>query len=251
MLKYSLVKLDFRPIVCYNQTHIGSGKLILFYMLSTILFTIYMSLITVLNYGNYSIANPTAKAVEPIATRQMSLETRYGNTFVNDVFKDNILLTIDYATGKKIDPKNVNWAEMSKPFSYTISLKPGEVFAFHDDVLPEFEGKVAKTTNAHFNSVEGFKSDGYLVGDGVCHLASLLYWVAKDAGLKTEAPTNHNFANIPEVPKEYGVSIYATPGANMSDKVQNLYITNDRDKEIAFVFNYDGKNLKISAVESI
>lgn len=188
---------------------------------------------------------------EPIAVRQFSLEQRYADSFVNTVFKDNILLTIKYLAGEKIDPKNINFEEIRKPFEYKLVLKPGEAFAYHDDVLPSFEGKIVKTTNAHFNTQEGFRSSGFLVGDGVCHLASLLYWVARDAGLETLAKVNHNFANIPEIPREYGVSIYAYPGKQYSDQMQNLYITNNKDREIAFEFKYDGQNLKINIVEAL
>ena len=158
---------------------------------------------------------------------------------------------IKYTKGEKIDPSKIDWEKIGKPMEYRLSLKPGETFAFHDDVLPKYDGKVKKTTNSHFNSSEGFKSDGYLVGDGVCHLASLLYWVAKDAGLDTLAPTNHDFANIPDVPREYGVSIYAYPEKRESDAVQNLYITNNKNKEVAFEFEYDGNKLRIKAVEKL
>jgi len=189
--------------------------------------------------------------VEPLASREFSLENRYTSEFVNDVFKDNILLTLKYLAQEKIDPKKINFEKVRKPFDYRIVLKPRETFAFHDDVLPEFEGKIAKTTNAHFNGEEGFRSSGFLVGDGVCHLASLLYWVARDAKLEAVSKVNHNFANIPQVPNEYGVSIYAFPGKQTTDQMQNLYITNNRDQEIAFEFIYDGQNLKITVVESI
>lgn len=196
--------------------------------------------------GQPHVANP-----EPIAVREFSLEKRYEDSFVNDVFRDNILLTLKYLTLEEINPKKINFERVRKPFDYKIVLKPRETFAFHDDVLPEFEGKIAKTTNAHFNGQEGFRSSGFLVGDGVCHLASLLYWVAREAGLETFAKVNHNFANIPQVPREYGVSIYAYPGKQYSDQMQNLYITNNRDHQIAFEFAYDGQNLKITVVESI
>lgn len=189
------------------------------------------------------------KVPEPISVREFSLDKRYGNDFVNNVFKDNILLTIKYLAGEKIDPKNINWQKIENSFEYKLTLKRGETFAFHDDVLPKYEGKVKKTTNSHFNSQEGFKSDGYLVGDGICHLASLLYWAARDAGLDAEARVNHNFANIPEVPKEFGVSIYAYPGKQYSDQMQNLYITNNKNQDIVFEFKFDGKNLKISVIE--
>ena len=196
--------------------------------------------------GQPGVANP-----EPIAVREFSLEKRYADSFVNDVFKDNILLNVKYLAHEKIDPKKVNFEDVRKPFEYEFILKPGETFAFHDDVLPEHDGKVTKTTNAHFNSQEGFRSSGYLVGDGVCHLASLLYWVAKDAGIEVLAPTRHDFANIPEIPKEYGVSIYAYPGRQSSDQMQNLYITNNKDRQITFEFSYDGQNLEIKVFETL
>lgn len=198
-----------------------------------------------------SLGQPIAADPEPIAVREFSLEQRYADSFVNTVFKDNILLTVKYLAGEKIDPQNIDWSTIEKSFEYKIVLKPGETFAFHDDVLPEFEAKVSKTTNAHFNSQEGFRSSGYLVGDGVCHLASLLYWVAQDAGLETVSKINHGFANIPEVPKEYGVSIYTYPGKQIGDQMQNLYITNNKTHQIVFEFKYDGQNLKITVAESI
>jgi len=179
----------------------------------------------------------------------MSLETRYAVPQVNEVFKDNILLTLAYLDGQVKSAKDINWEKLRKKGDVEIVLKKGEVFAFHEDALPDYSGKVAVTTGAHFNSGEGFKSDGWLVGDGVCHFASLLYWVAKDAGLETKAPTNHNFANIPEVPKEYGVSIYYMPGQKNTSENQNLYIKNTKDKDIRFAFEYDGVNLKINASE--
>ena len=188
-------------------------------------------------------------APKVLATHEFSLETRYTNNFVNDVFKDNILLTLAYLRGG-VSKAPVNWTEVTKPFQYTLTLQPGEVFAFDDSVLDQFKGKKGYTTNAHFNSQEGFKSDGYLVGDGVCHLASLLYWVAKDAGLDSLAPTNHNFAEIQGVPREYGVAIFYQPNEQGESASQNLYVTNNKDKAISFVFKYDGKTLAISALEN-
>ena len=96
------------------------------------------------------------------------------------------------------------------------------------------------TTNAHFNYQDGFKSDGYLTGDGVCHLASLMYWAAKDAGLTAYAPTSHDFAIINGVPREYGVSIYSVPDDFDTSARQNLYIQNNLNFPVAFIFNYDG-----------
>jgi vancomycin resistance protein YoaR len=104
---------------------------------------------------------------------------------------------------------------------------------------------VVKTTNAHYNSTEGFKSDGYLIGDGVCHLASLFYWAAKDAGLETLAPVNHDFAAIPQIDKQYGVAIYADPNNATISQQQNLYIKNNQSEAVTFRVVYNGKDLTV------
>lgn len=198
-----------------------------------------------------SMVNLTIKA-QPLAKHEFSLAKRYENSFVNQVFKDNILLTMAYLQYDGNVRQPISWSEIYKPFRYILTLQPGETFAFHDSVFPQYQQKpVKKTTKAHFNAQDGFKSDGYLFGDGVCHLASLLNWVAKDAGLKVEAPTNHNFAPIPEVPKEYGVSIYNQPGSDSANATQNLYITNNKQNTVVFMFDYDGEFLHISASELI
>lgn len=184
-----------------------------------------------------------------MATRTISLEKRYSNAFVNDVFKDNILLTLQYMD-HDVDEKKIDWSSIEKPFQFEIQLQPDTIFAFHDKVLPEYQGKIAKTTGAHFNGAEGFKSDGYLTGDGVCHLASLMNWVARDAGLDVTARVNHNFANIPEVPKEYGTSIMTGSGNVSADEMQNLYIKNNQKKTVVLRFNFDGANLTIAVAKS-
>lgn len=183
------------------------------------------------------------------AERSYSLADRYPVPMVSDVFRDNILLTLAYMNGRVPDPKNINWSEIRKPQTYSFTLKPGEVFAFQDNILPQFKGKVTQTMNAHFMWDEGYKSDGWLTGDGVCHLASFMYWVAKDAGLEALAPTNHDFANIPDVPKQYGVAIFYNPNAPDSSALQNLYITNTFDKPITFVFTYNGTALDVEVID--
>lgn len=174
-----------------------------------------------------------------LAKRAFSLNRRYSNTFVNDVFRDNILLTMKYLSGQN----------MEKNSHYEMELKPDEVFAFHDSILPHYQSEVVKTTNAHFSADEGFKSDGYLIGDGVCHLASLIYWAAKEAGLEAVAPVNHDFANIPEIPKEYGVAIFSLKGQASGSAQQNLYIKNNHKNPVVFKFDYDGENLQVAVVE--
>ncbi len=208
--------------------------------------TIFISLILGLVRPAVNKLPVTAHA--QLASRTFSLDDRYGNTFVNDVFKDNILLTMSYMDGQVKAKNDIDWAQVEKPFTYEFTLNPGEEFAFHDQLLPAYAQNVVKTTNAHYNFDEGFKSDGYLVGDGVCHLASFIYWVAKDAGLTAIAPTNHNFAKIADVPKEYGVAIFANPYAK-SGGSSNLYIVNNKEKPIKFVFDYKNDNLSVSVVE--
>lgn len=193
-----------------------------------------------------------APVTEPItlAQREISLSNRQPVPVVNEVFKKNILLNLHYLDSRVRPGEKVNWDEVTKPFSISFKLDPGQSFAYHDDVLPEFQDKIVRTTNAHFNSQEGFLTDGYLYGDGVCHLASIIYWVAKDAGLDSLAPTNHSFAVIPDIPREYGVSIYNSPLSRGSNVRQNLYITNNKEESITFIFEYKNEALKVIAVES-
>ncbi|MBI4038346.1 VanW family protein [Candidatus Daviesbacteria bacterium] len=184
-----------------------------------------------------------------LAYQEMSLDNRYADKFVNEVFKKNILLNLAYLNGQVTGAKDINWDQISKPFKYEFKLAPNSTFAFHDSVADKYKDSLVKTTNAHFNAAEGFRTDGYLFGDGVCHLASLLYWVAKGANLETKAPTNHDFANIPDIPREYGVSIYSNPYSKTSNAQQNLYITNNKNKPVAFKFEYQDNKIKVSIVE--
>lgn len=183
-----------------------------------------------------------------LAVKTMSLDNRYPVPAVNEVFKQNILLTLAYMQGEKpLQP--VEETAIDKPVHYAITLHQGEVFAFHDDLLPEYAGKVVATTQAHFNSQEGFKSDGYLIGDGVCHLASLIDFAARRAGLMVVAPTRHDFAPIPDVPKQYGVSIYASPTESSASAVQNLYITNPLSQTVMIVFDYHDSRLQVTILK--
>ena len=208
--------------------------------------TLFMPILTVFGLNVYDpIPKPNI-----LSQKEIRLSNRQPVLSVNEVFKKNILLNLFYLDNRIRPGQKVEWDEITKPFSISFKLNPGEVFAYHDDVLPQYQTKVVKTTNAHFNATEGFLTDGYLYGDGVCHLASIIYWTAKEAGLDSVAPTNHNFASIPEVPKEYGVSIYNNPRASGSNVRQNLYITNNLQNPVTFIFEYKNDNLKVIAVES-
>ncbi len=185
-----------------------------------------------------------------LGSQKMSLEKRYGNKPVNDVMKDNILLTLYYLSGKVKKPADINWDTITtKPFQYDLVLAPGEAFAFHEDALPEFSEKVVATTHATFGPEDGFKSDGYLYGDGVCHFASLINWAAQDAGLSVTARVNHNFAKIPEIDAKYGTSIYYAPGNHATSQAQNLYVVNNRANPVHIVFTVKNNVLDVTISE--
>lgn len=188
---------------------------------------------------------------QTLSTTQMNLDNRaVPGSLMAEVMRDNILLTTAYMRGVITDPQNINWENVRKPFTYSFELKPGETYSFQKDALPEYQNSIVKTIDVNFAGQDGFKHDGYLMGDGVCHLASLFYWAALDAGLEAKAPTNHNFAVIPEIPREYGVAIYSMPGNPEANANQNLYIKNDTSGLIKFVIKYDGKNLETKVVKS-
>lgn len=193
------------------------------------------------------VLSPIAKQEkqEVLAQREISLDKRYGNTFVNNVFKDNILLNLAYVSGKVKSPADIKWDKVRENSRYEMVLQPGEIFAYHDDVLPQFKGKKIKTITSDFGAADGYKTDGLLYGDGVCHFATLINWAAQDAGLKVLAPVRHDFAPVPEIPREYGTSIYTTAGASHTSEMQNLYVENNFDKPVTIVFEYTDPILKV------
>lgn len=193
--------------------------------------------------------NPPAERI--IGEHQFSLEDRYAVKSVNEVFKKNILLNLAYLNQSVTNKGEIDWEKIEKPTHYEFILKPGQTFAYHNDVLNQYEGRLVKTTNAHFGSQEGFISDGYLFGDGVCHLASLINWAAQDAALDIKVTKNHDFAVIPDVPKEYGVSIYTNQSVKGSGANNNLYITNNKDHVVKFHFDYNGVDLKVYLTEEV
>jgi hypothetical protein len=210
-----------------------------------------VSLVLALTIGGSTMANqpniePQKVTETVLGSREMSMDYRYPVASVSKVFKDNILLNIAYLDGRVSEASDINWEEVTKPFSSQFTLQPNEAFAYHEGLLPEYKDKVVLTTNAHFSKQDGFKTDGYLYGDGVCQLASLINWAALDANLEVKAPSNHDFAAIPEVPKKYGVAIYYDPNSLSKSSRQNLYIVNNQDKPVTFRFDYDGSKLKVS-----
>lgn len=228
-------------------------------MTNAILLSLALSLITPNPLAFLDGANTTKEAISvptqvqmpvQLAVREMSMGYRYPVPSVSEVFKDNILLNIAYLDGRVSSASEIDWSKVTQSSRSEFTLKPGEVFAYHDEVLPQYKGKVSVTTHTEFNKKDGYKSDGYLYGDGVCQLASLINWAARDAKLDVYAPANHDFAAIPEVPKEYGVAIYFDSNDPAHSANRNLYIRNNQDKPVTFIFDFDGEKLKISVTKS-
>lgn len=185
---------------------------------------VVVSLIVLISTALLPVSSAAGPLLSPIfrnqevvlAERFLDISIRDEDPYTNEVFAYNILLALDYlGNGGFV-------------------LQPGEIFAFHSNVLSEFaEPKV--TMNSRFFIEEGYKSIGGLGGNGVCHLASLMNWVASEAGLEVVAPNGHNFAPISGAPEEYGTSIrFQSPN-------QNLYIKNNFDYPVRFVFKIAGQ----------
>jgi hypothetical protein len=162
---------------------------------------------------------------EVLAEHFLDLKVRSESDAVNEVFKDNILLALEY-------------------YGYSFILKPEEVFAFHANIASEFADLPVKTGGTNYTAKEGYKTILGLPGNGVCHLASLMNWTAADAGLEVTARVNHDFAPIPEVPREYGTSIRYMPAGGNSQN-QNLYIKNTFDFPVKFVFTTDSESVSL------
>lgn len=176
---------------------------------------------------------------EVLSSRTLSLSNRHANSNINQIFKKNILLNLAYLEGSATKNSPINWQEVVQPQSFRVSLNPGETFAYHDHVLDEYKSSLALTTNTHFNASDGYLNSGFLFGDGVCHLASILNWAAQDAGLDVEVTKAHSIAPIPDIPDKYGVSIYTIESDPNSGTKNNMYITNNQAETVIFEFTYD------------
>ena len=196
-------------------------------MINTILTTaLSASLIfTPIPSGDLNVAGQAGQLVEAghqvLSSEIMDLNNRYSVASISNGFKENILIALKY-------------------LGLEIRLKPNEVFAFHDKgILPEFKESEIITQESDFTTNYGYKVVAGLGGNGVCHLASFMNWVASEAGLEVVAPTNHNFATIPGIDKKYGTSI----STRNSPERQNLYIRNNFDFPVEFRFFLLGNNL--------
>ena len=168
------------------------------------------------------VADQTAQMVQQkvlLASESMDLGNRYPVESISEGFKENILIALGYLASKGVAFRGYEAGE-----EFSLVLQPGEVFAFHKKgILPEFKESKIISQESDFTTNYGYKVVAGLGGNGVCHLASLIYKTALHAGLEVVAPTNHNFASIPGIEKEYGVSISTRNGPER----QNLYIKNN------------------------
>lgn len=218
------------------------------------------------------VATPSSNiAKEQVMARQeLNLTNRIPNyPDGNEIFSDNILLSLHYLKGDVQElkvkdnsrpasqqggqaqaisgPDDIDWKKVRQPFEVDFVLKPGEIYAFHNNILPEFNppaGGAKYTMNSRFYMDEGYKALGGLGGNGVCHLATLVNWAAEDAGLESVARVNHDFYPVPGVPREYGVSIFSVSAE------QNLYIKNNFGVPVKFEFKADEKKVALSISKS-
>lgn len=218
--------------------------------------------------ATYSGGFVLSESISPetvLAQKTMNLRTRHPDKWVNEVFSDNILLNLHYFKGDVDSLKDngkINWEKALVPFEFTMTLNPGQTFAYHRNLLPEFKDKNVITGKSRFWFDEGYKSDGYLVGDGVCHLATFFNWVAKtarppspggeatgeQAGLEVVSYVNHDFLPVPEIPKEFGTSIFYSPDGARGSARQNLYITNNFSYPVEFQISAGDGRVEIKIV---
>lgn len=200
-----------------------------------------LSLMTSVSLTQIPIVSQSAIFVEErtLAKEELKLTDRLADKYGNEVFSDNILLSLHYLKGdvnsvkksqKVNSAEDIDWEKVRKPFEVSFELKPGETFAFHNKELPEIKDSVVKSTNSKFITTEGYKVFAGLGGNGVCHIASLVNMTSKKGGLEVISKVNHDFYPIPDVPREYGTSIFS------DSEDQNLYIKNNLERNVNFVF---------------
>ncbi len=187
--------------------------------------------------------SPRIESVEPkiLAEHDLDLTNRLPGEYGNQVFTDNILLSLHYLKGDVERP--LDWDKIREPFEVSFTLQPGEVFAFHGNSLVGLHPVI--TMNSRFFMEEGYRSLAGLGGNGVCHLASLINWTAYEAGLEVFAPVGHDFFPISGIPKEFGVSIKS------QDPRQNLYIRNNKDISLVFEFRINDQSINLKIIEGL
>lgn len=171
---------------------------------------------------------------ETVASQSIDLSYRYPEQGISEGFKENILIAVDY---------------LNKINDGVIILNPNEVFSFHKNILPEYANYKIVTQESGFIVKDGYKTVAGLGGNGVCHLASLMNWAAQEAGLEVRSDVNHDFAAIPGIDPKYGTSIKYIPSGGLNSQRQNLYIKNNKDYQVWFLFELEGENLRFSILK--
>jgi hypothetical protein len=197
---------------------------------SALLFTTTVMPVNPMVIGQPSFLTSSPVVVnQSVASETLDLKTRSPFPSVNEGFGDNILLSLHYLNGEKFSAGQVNWEEIRKPLKVSFMLGPDQVFAFHDLVLPQYQNP-AVTLNSNFSMKDGYKFVAGLPGSGVCHLATLMTWVAKEAGLEVTALASHDFAPVKGIDRKYGTAIMS------NSATQNLYIKNNSGVPLVFEF---------------
>jgi len=201
-----------------------------------------------------------ASKSEVLARESLDMTKRNPDKAVSDIFRDNILLNLHYMYGDvekvKIESTNnsneyvdINWDKVREPLNFSLVLEPGELLAFHDELLPEFRNLKVKSGWTKFSVAEGYKVLDGLSGNGVCHLATLINWVSSEAGLGVTAKVNHDFYPVPGIDRKYGTSIIYLPG-EITTQMQNLYVINNTGKQVKFVFKADYYKVELSILKN-
>lgn len=178
-----------------------------------------------------------------LASETMDLSYRYPVESVSKGFKENILVNLYHFSkiNSGVDERGTetNNSQVDVPSNFAITLNPGEVFAFHDKISSEFSKDKVITPNSGYGANDGYILISGLYGNGVCHLATLMNYVAQKAGVEVVALTRHDFAAIPGFDREYGTSISY---GNCPER-QNLYIKNNKEYPLDLGFTLAGDNL--------
>lgn len=218
-------------------------------MLNTVV-SIILYTTLVINPVNPAVINTAGQAgtlVEQnkiqLASEKMDLSYRYPVESVSDGFRENILINLYHFSriGADNDYNGVGDIKPQEkvPASFIIMLKPGEVFAFHDKINKEYEKDKVIAPKSGYGAKDGYLLISGLYGNGVCHLATLMYKTAEKANIEVNAPTRHDFASIPGFTREEGTAISY---GNCPER-QNLYVKNNKPYPVELRFDLSGSDL--------
>lgn len=178
-----------------------------------------------------------------LSTGTMDLSYRYPIENTSRVFAENILVNLYHLSrlgkGESEQITEGFKPQENVPASFSLTLQPGEVFAFHDQVLNQYKESKIVAPEGGYRPKDGYILLGGLYGNGVCHLATLMNYVARRSGVEVTALTRHDFAPVPGFDREYGTSI----STGNSPERQNLYIKNDKEMPLELKFDLQGNEL--------